>query len=81
MNENNLLREIAHIGYIKIIEDKINIDFCQKKYYYLIENPILYPEEYYNMKYNIVDEEYVQNLMEIRQKTLNLLKMKMVYYL
>ena len=75
MNESVLLKEIAHSGYIKVIKDKINIDFSvKKKYYYLIENPILYPEEYCNMKYNIVDDEYIQNLMENRQKNIEFVK-------
>ena len=45
-----------------------------KKYFYLFENPILYPEEYYNMKDNITDDEYIQNLMEIRQKNIEFVK-------
>ena len=75
MNESALLREIAHSGYINILKDKINIDFSKKKRnFYLIANPILYPEEYCNMKYNIVDEDEIQNLMEIRQKNIEFVK-------
>ena len=71
MNETSLLKAIANSGYINQIKDKINIDFSiKKKYFYLVENPILYPEEYCNMKYTIVDDEYIQNFMELHQKNL-----------
>ena len=75
MNETSLLKAIANSGYINQIKEKINIDFSiKKKYFYLVENPILYPEEYCNMKYTIVDDEYIQNFMELHQKNLEFVK-------
>ena len=75
MNETSLLKAIANSGYINQIKEKINIDFSiKKKYFYLVENPILYPEEYCNMKYTIVDDEYIQNFLELHQKNLEFVK-------
>ena len=75
MNESTLLKEIAHSGYINQIKEKINIDFSvKKKYFYLIENQNIYPEEYCNKKYNIVDDEYIRKLYEIQQQNIEFVK-------
>ena len=71
MNTRTLLKEIAHSGYINPIKEKINIDFSiKKKYYYLVENPILYPEEHCNAKFTIIDDEYIQNFMDLQEKNI-----------
>ena len=75
MNESSLLKKIAKSGYANQILTNINIDFTvKKKYYYLVENPILYPEEQCNMKYNIVDDEYLFKFMEEHKKNLENVK-------
>ena len=75
MNEFSLLKKIAKSGYANQILANINIDFTvKKKYYYLVENPILYPEEQCNMKYNIVDDEYLFKFMEEHKKNLESVK-------
>ena len=75
MNEFTLLKKIAKSGYANQILANINIDFTvKKKYYYLVENPILYPEEQCNMKYNIVDDEYLFKFMEEHKKNLENVK-------
>ena len=75
MNEFTLLKKIAKSGYANQILANINIDFTvKKKYYYLVENPILYPEEQCNMKYNIVDDEYLFKFMEEHKKNLETVK-------
>ncbi len=75
MNEFSLLKKIAKSGYANQILANINIDFTvKKKYYYLVENPILYPEEQCNMKYNIVDDEYLFKFMEEHKKNLDAVK-------
>ena len=75
MNESSLLKKIAKSGYANQILANINIDFTvKKKYYYLVENPILYPEEQCNMKYNIVDDEYLFKFMEEHKKNLENVK-------
>ena len=75
MNESSLLKKIAKSGYANQILTNINIDFTvKKKYYYLVENPILYPEEQCNMKYNIVDDEYLFKFMEEHKKNLETVK-------
>ena len=75
MNESSLLKKIAKSGYANQILANINIDFTvKKKYYYLVENPILYPEEQCNMKYNIVDDEYLFKFMEEHKKNLETVK-------
>ena len=75
MNESSLLKKIAKSGYANQILANINIDFTvKKKYYYLVENPILYPEEQCNMKYNIVDDEYLFKFMEEHKKNLETIK-------
>ena len=75
MNEFSLLKKIAKSGYANQILANINIDFTvKKKYYYLVENPILYPEEQCNMKYNIVDDEYLFKFMEEHKKNLEAVK-------
>ena len=75
MNESSLLKKIAKSGYANQILSNINIDFTvKKKYYYLVENPILYPEEQCNMKYNIVDDEYLFKFMEEHKKNLESVK-------
>ena len=75
MNEHSLLREIAHSGYINQIKEKINVDFSvKKKNFYLFENPILYPEEYCNKKYTIVDDDYIKKVFEIQQKNYEFVK-------
>ena len=75
MNEFALLKKIAKSGYANQILTNINIDFTvKKKYYYLVENPILYPEEQCNMKYNIVDDEYLFKFMEEHKKNLENVK-------
>ena len=75
MNESSLLKKIAKSGYANQILSNINIDFTvKKKYYYLVENPILYPEEQCNMKYNIVDDEYLFKFMEEHKKNLEAVK-------
>ena len=75
MNEFSLLKKIAKSGYANQILANINIDFTvKKKYYYLVENPILYPEEQCNMKYNIVDDEYLFKFMEEHKKNLETVK-------
>ena len=75
MNEFSLLKKIAKSGYANQILANINIDFTvKKKYYYLVENPILYPEEQCNMKYNIVDDEYLFKFMEENKKNLENVK-------
>ena len=75
MNESSLLKKIAKSGYANQILANINIDFTvKKKYYYLVENPILYPEEQCNMKYNIVDDEYLFKFMEEHKKNLESVK-------
>ena len=75
MNESSLLKKIAKSGYANQILVNINIDFTlKKKYYYLVENPVLYPEEQCNMKYNIVDDEYLFKLMEEHKKNLDAVK-------
>ena len=75
MNESSLLKKIAKSGYANQILANINIDFTvKKKYYYLVENPILYPEEQCNMKYNIVDDEFLFKFMEQHKKNLETVK-------
>jgi len=75
MNEFSLLKKIAKSGYANQILANINIDFTvKKKYYYLVENPVLYPEEQCNMKYNIVDDEYLFKFMEEHKKNLEAVK-------
>ena len=75
MNEFTLLKKIAKSGYANQILANINIDFTvKKKYYYLVENPKLYPEEQCNMKYNIVDDEYLFKFMEEHKKNLEAVK-------
>ena len=75
MNKTSLLKKIARSGYVNQIKEKINIDFTVKeKYFYLVENPIIYPEEQCNVKYNIVDDEYLINFMEEHQKNLDMVK-------
>ena len=75
MNEISLLRKIAKSTYVKQILEKINIDFTvKKKKFYLVENRNLYPEEQCNIKYNIVDDEYLVKFMEEHQKNLELVK-------
>ena len=75
MNETSLLKKIAKSGYANQILVNINIDFTlKKKYYYLVENPVLYPEEQCNMKYNIVDDEYLFKFMEEHKKNLDAVK-------
>ena len=75
MNEISLLRKIAKSTYVKQILEKINIDFTvKKKKFYLVENPNLYPEEQCNIKYNIVDDDYLIKFMEEHQKNLELVK-------
>ena len=75
MNEFSLLKKIAKSGYANQILANINIDFTvKKKYYYLVENPVLYPEEQCNMKYNIVDDEYLFKFMEEHKKNLDAVK-------
>ena len=75
MNEFSLLKKIGKSGYANQILANINIDFTvKKKYYYLVENPILYPEEQCNMKYNIVDDEYLFKFMEEHKKNLESVK-------
>ena len=72
MNEASLLKTIAKSGYVNQIKEKINIDFSvKKKLFYLVKNPIIYPEEYCNMKYTIVDDEYIQKFMEMQQKNID----------
>ena len=71
LNKSSLLRVIAHSGYNNQIKAHINIDFSLKtKYFYLIENPTVNPEDYCNIRYNIVDDEYFQNQMEINRKNI-----------
>ena len=75
MNESSLLKAIAHSQYINQIKESINIDFTIKqRYYYLIKNPIVNPEEYCNYKYNIVDDEYFEKLREITQRNIEFAK-------
>ena len=75
MNESSLLKRIARYGYVNQIKAKINIDFTLKqKYYYLVENPNIYPEEQCNIKYSIVDDEYLINFMEEHQKKMEIVK-------
>ena len=75
MNTNTLLKEIAKSGYINQIKEKINIDFSiKKKYFYLVENPILYPEEYCNAKFTILDDEYIKNFMDMHEKNIDYVK-------
>ena len=75
MNEISLLRKIAKSTYVKQIFEKISIDFTvKKKHFYLVENPNLYPEEQCNIKYNIVDDDYLIKFMEEHQKNLELVK-------
>ena len=75
MNEISLLRKIAKSTYVKQILEKISIDFTvKKKKFYLVENPNLYPEEQCNIKYNIVDDDYLIKFMEEHQKNLELVK-------
>ena len=75
MNESSLLKRIARYGYANQIKTKINIDFTLKqKYYYLVENPNIYPEEQCNIKYSIVDDEYLINFMEEHQKKMEIVK-------
>lgn len=75
MNEASLLKTIAKSGYVNQIKEKINIDFSvKKKLFYLVKNPIIYPEEYCNMKYTIVDDEYIQKFMEMQQKNIDFVK-------
>ena len=75
MNEFSLLKKIAKSGFAQQILDNISIDFTvKKKYFYLVESPNLYPEEQCNIKYNIVDDEYMVKFMEEHQKNLELVK-------
>ena len=75
MNESSLLKKIAKSKYVYQILTNINIDFTQKKkYYYLVENPILYPEEQCNAKFNIVDDKYLFNFIERHNKNLEMVK-------
>ena len=53
----------------------IEIDFTvKKKYFYLFENPSLYPEEQCNIKYNIFDDEYLINFMESQKNEMQKVK-------
>ena len=75
MSACSLLRAIAHSEYIKQIKASINIDFSIKqKYYYLLENPMIVPEEYCNFKFNIVDDEYFKKVREITERNNELAK-------
>ena len=75
MNEFSLLKKIAKSGFAQQILDNISIDFTvKKKHFYLVESPNLYPEEQCNIKYNIVDDEYMVKFMEEHQKNLELVK-------
>ena len=65
MNETMLLKKIAKSKYLEQIKNNINVDFSVKKrFYYLVKSPFLYPEEKCNIKYNIVDDEYLIYFMQ-----------------
>ena len=75
MNEISLLRKIAKSTYVKQILEKINIDFTvKKKKFYLVENPNLYPEEQCNIKYNIVNDDYLFYFMEKHKNNIEMVK-------
>ena len=71
MKENDLLKSIINSGYISCIKTKLGIDLSDKKTKYkLIENPVVYPEEMCNIKYNIVNQEYFKQVFEFEQRNL-----------
>ena len=75
LNEFTLLKKIARSKYVNQVKLNIDIDFTvKKKFYYLFENPLLYPEDQCNIKYNIVDDEYMINFMKTHQKDLEKVK-------
>ena len=75
MKENDLLKSIINSGYTSCIKTKLDIDLTdKKKRYKLIENPVVYPEEMCNIKYNIVSQEYFNQVFEYEQRNLNLVK-------
>ena len=75
LNEFSLLKKIARSKYVNQIKLNIEIDFTvKKKYFYLFENPSLYPEEQCNIKYNIFDDEYLINFMESQKNEMQKVK-------
>ena len=75
LNEFSLLKKIARSKYVNQIKLNIEIDFTvKKKYFYLFENPSLYPEEQCNIKYNIFDDEYLINFMESQKNEIQKVK-------
>ena len=74
LNESSLLKKIIKF-YLEQIKTDINIDFSVKKrYFYLVKNPFLYPEEKCNVKYNIVDDKYLFKFMEQHEKNVEKVK-------
>jgi hypothetical protein len=51
------------------------VDFSIKnKFFYLVKSPFLYPEEQCNIKYNIVNDDYLFYFMEKHEKNLEMVK-------
>ena len=75
MNESDLLKLILNSGYTNSLKTKLGVDVSDKKIKYkLIHNPVVYPEEMCNIKFNIVNEEYFKQAMEYDQRNLTLVK-------
>ena len=75
MSESALLKKIAKSKYVEQIKNKINIDFTVKtKFFYLVKSPFLYPEEQCNIKYNIVNEDYLFYFMEKHKNNIEMVK-------
>ena len=75
MNESSLLKKIANSKYVEQIKNNINVDFSIKtKFFYLVKSPFLYPEEQCNIKYNIVNDDYLFYFMEKHEKNLEMVK-------
>ena len=74
LNESSLLKKIIKF-YLEQIKTELNIDFSVKKrYFYLVKNPFLYPEEKCNVKYNIVDDRYLFKFMEEHENNVEKVK-------
>ena len=75
MSESALLKKIAKSKYVEQIKNKINIDFTMKtKFFYLVKSPFLYPEEQCNIKYNIVNDDYLFYFMEKHKNNIEMVK-------
>ena len=74
LNESTLLKKIIKF-YLEQLKTELSIDFSVKKrYFYLVKNPNLYPEEKCNDKYNILDDRYLFKFMEEHENNVEKVK-------